>query len=248
MAKPTADDWLRGLRGGRVSWGGPWLELVPGVRVPRTPARLDGVFWGVSAATCQTVADAMGCQLITPLVADLIRDRAEVRLDFEADESSGSPEMLTERAMLRYSASLVHELGRRELDMMTRDAELPLCCLGAKDWVLTRGLQDGRNPYSGKTLPPSWACNYGAYHPSGSLSVSGRWHVIQSPGYAHDAAHEDYSQLLRLCKVAPGVTAPAHDGCTLRRLPGFTSKAGLTAAPEEGLLPVLVLLGLGFGL
>jgi hypothetical protein len=237
MAKPTVDDWLRALREGRVLWGGDWVEVSPGVHVPRTPARLDGVFWGVSALTSQRVADAMGCRLITPLLADLIRDRAEIKLDFVADKSGGTPQMLEEEAMLRYSASLVHALGRRGLDL--RGNALPLCCLGAKDWTLTTGLQNRRNPYSGKQLPKNWACNYGAYSPGASPSVSGRYEVIQSPGYAHNNVHEDYSQLLRLCLVTGGGQVPAHDGCTLTRLPDVERSSQQNSSEDA------VLAGLG---
>lgn len=217
------------------------MSLSGGISVPPSPARLDGVWWGVSAQTTQAVASALGCQLLTPLLADLIRDQATIRLDFHADRSSGTGAMMGAPSMLRFSADLVRRVAAAGGDL--RGDVIPLSCLGTKDWALTAGLQRGVNPYSGKALPSRWACNYGAYHPSGSPSVSGRWDVIQTPGYAHDQSHLDYSQLLRVCRVPPSVTAPSHDGCTARVLPGYPAPLLASDDVAGGLL-----LALGIGL
>ena len=240
MAVPAANDWIAGLDSGRVTWGGDWHEIAPGVFAPSLPLRLDGVFWEITARDLQRMADAWGepARLLTPLVADLIRDQASVRLDFAADESSGRPDMASESACRRYSAALDRRLRDRGIDP---DGRAPLCCLGAKDWVLTYDLERGISTYTGKRLPPSWACNYGAFHPSGGPSVSGRWRVIQSPGYAHDQAHRDYSQLARLLWTEPGGAVPARDGCAISRLPG--GSGGELAA----LGVALAALGLGIG-
>lgn len=241
MAVPSAADWIAGLDSGRVTWGGDWHEIAPGVFAPSLPLRLDGVFWEITARDLQRVADAWGepARLLTPLVADLIRDQAAVRLDFLADRSSGHDDMADESACRRYSASLDQGLRARGVDP---DGRAPLCCLGAKDWVLTHGLQRGTNPYTGGRLLPDWAVNYGAFRPAGyEPSVSGRYRVIQSPGYAHPATHRDYSQLARLLWAEPGATVPARDGCTISRLPG--GSGGELAA----LGVALAALGLGIG-
>lgn len=241
MAVPSAADWIAGLEAGRVTWGGDWHEIAPGVFAPSLPLRLDGVFWEITARDLQRVADAWGApaRLLTPLVADLIRDQAAVRLDFVADRSSGHDDMADESASRRYSASLDRALRDRGVDP---DGRAPLCCLGAKDWVLTFGLQRGINPYTGARLPPSKVPNYGAFTPGArSLSVSGRWHLIQSPGYEHNGDHRDYSQLARLLWTEPGATVPARDGCTISRLPG--GSGGELAA----LGMALAALGLGIG-
>lgn len=252
MTVPELADWLRGLSEHRVSWGGEWLELYPGIWSPPAPARLDGVWWGINARDAQSVADALGCRLLTPLFADLTRDRATLRLHFRADRSSGGPDMAGEAAMCRYSADLAVALRTAGHDP---DEPLPLVCLGAKDWILTRDLETGRSSQTGRALPygEDQACNYGAFVRDGfEASVSGRYRVIQSPGYAHNVGHRDYSQLLRLVYVAPGTACPAHDGATLTRLPAVPAPApggprrGTSAAGNG--LAALALAALGLGL
>lgn len=242
MAVPSAADWIAGIAAGRVTWGRDWHEIVAGCFVPSLPLRLDGVFWGVSARTLDAIAAAWSplAGLLTPEAADLIRDQAAVRLDFVADVSSHRPrelDMAGEEACRRYSAALDASLRARGVDP---DGSAPLCCLGAKDWVITRGLELGRNPWTGAALPAGRVPNYGAYRPGEHPSVSGRWTVIQQPGYAHNRDHLDYSQLARLVFVEPGALVPSHDGASSRRLPP-ESRGGELAA--LGLLA----LGLGFG-
>jgi hypothetical protein len=232
MAVPELADWLRGFADGRATWGGPWVEIGSGsgVWVPPLPARLDGIFWGVTAGDAQRIADELGARLMTPLLVDLVRSAAAVRLNFQADPSNGTDDMMGEAAMFRYSSEIARRLAAAGVDLRYEAA--PLCCVGAKDWVLTRDLELGRSVTTGKPLLPSPAVNYGAfvarrYEPS----VSGRFRVIQSPGYAHNTAHRDYSQLLRLC-LAPGVVVPAHDGATIERLPSVPRRQLAAGAPE----------------
>lgn len=241
MAVPSAADWIAGLGSGRVTWGRDWHEIAPRCFVPSLPLRLDGVFWPVTAADLQRLADGWSplARLLTPTTADLVRDQAAVRLDFAADESSGRPDMGSEAAARRYSAALDRALRARGIDP---DGSAPLCCLGAKDWTLTRDLELGRSTVTGRPLPPRAACNYGAFHPSGGPSVSGRWRVIQSPGYVHNQDHRDYSQLARLVFVERGGAQPARDGCTLTRLPGVPAPGA-----QGGELAALGLLALGLG-
>jgi hypothetical protein len=252
MAVPELADWLRGLSENRLSWGGDWLELYAGIWSPPAPARLDGVWWGISARDAQGFADTLGARLLTPLFADLTRDRATLRLNFRADRSSGSPDMAGEAAMRRYSADLAAAVRAAGYDP---DAPLPLVCLGAKDWVITRDLETGRSSQTGKALPygAHSACNYGAFVRDGfEASITGRYRVIQSPGYAHNDAHRDYSQLLRLVYVVPGTAFPAHDGATLTRLPSVPAPA--PSGPRQGTtgagggLAALALAALGLGL
>lgn len=206
--------------------------------MPRHAARLDGVWWGVTAYDAQLVADAMGCQLLTPLMADAIRSAAKVNLMFIADQSSGTPSMKEAAAMLRFSARLASRLADASADVNLLANQCPVTCLGVKDWVLTRGLQEGINPWTGKVLPKNWACNYGAYSTGRLNSASGSYHVLQRPGYRHSYAHADYSQLLRVCR--PKTAVPSTYKCTLTRLPGVPQKQ---SRPELG--PALALLGLG---
>jgi hypothetical protein len=244
MAVPELSDWISGLDGDRVTWGGAFVALSAGIYVTPTPLRLDGVFWGITARDLQLLADELGAQLLTPMAVDLIRDRAACRLSFAADASSGRPDMAGEAAMRRYSAALDKALRAAGVDP---DASGDvLCCTGAKDWVLTRDLQIGHSTWSGKPLPlRNQAVNYGAFVASGfEASVTGRYRVIQSPGYAHDTAHRDYSQLGRLAIVEAAATLPAHDGCTLRRLPSVPSGGGPPPAAAGGAGGMLAALAL----
>lgn len=243
MAVPSAADWIAGLESGRVTWGRDWHEIAPRVFCPSLPLRLDGVFWGVTARTLDAIAVAWSplAGLLTPLVADLIRDQAAVRLEFEQDPSAPTAAMKEGAAMRRYSAALDRRLRERGVDP---DGAAPLCCLGIKDWAITRALELRRLPWNGAPIAADKACNYGAYSASAdSPSVSGRWRVIQSPGYVHNLDHLDYSQLARLVFIEPGSasTVPSHDGASSRHLPPPPGGGELAA------LAGILALGLGFG-
>jgi len=90
-----------------------------------------------------------------------------------------------------------------------------ISCVG-KSWVLSNMALDH----------PGKAINYGMHWPSNTAtSSSGPWpsidlrsKVFQQPGSWHDPDHWDYSQTLRLCKLAPGKQLPSHEALRATKL------------------------------
>lgn len=132
----------------------------------------------LSASAQLHVAGLLGCRLLTPKLADIIYERAEVKLIplTQAWWQDGS--MAHTRRMLEQSRAIDARLATAGAD---RDA---LVANAGKDWVMLRSLPRGR------------AANYGWIGSGKDKSVTGL-PIVQSVGTAHDDRHVDYSQLPR---------------------------------------------------
>ncbi len=156
---------------------------------------INSVRINVSAALAQTIADRLGCLLPTPKIADLLYLSAKAR----GPVLMPSPQVITSStaAMVDHSRRIDAALSRLALPPAV-DGAAPVQTVG-KHWVITNGLLSH----------PGKACNYG-WHVAGAAprsswagiyvdyAVTPGLGVIQAPGFAHDAGHSDYSQILQL--------------------------------------------------
>lgn len=145
-------------------------------------ARIDGVRISVTARCAQMVADKIAGQMLTPKMEDDLYGSSDYRLPFMFEDVNT---MGTNRVMIEHSGKM-----DQVLVTMGYSFQGPAALVAggaAKSWNLMN------------TLKYPKALNYGFFGPRAPhLSVTGKYRVIQQPGTAHDIAHYDYSQELRL--------------------------------------------------
>lgn len=137
--------------------------------------KVNGIRVAVTAQEAQEVADVLGALLTTPRIEDLIWQQADVRIE-------PHPGDVVRKTAAQHSAEIDRDLAGR--------TGLIVTC--GKSWVLTNALRPGR------------AANYGwhgtaAAYPSATIPGIKVWQPL---GTAHNAAHRDYSQTLRLVRRA----------------------------------------------
>lgn len=139
-------------------------------------AKINGVRINVTAAEAQAIADDIGASLTTPKIEDLIYKHATIKIPpFPSD--------VVKTTASQHSAKIDQALK----------AQKGLISTVGKSWVLSNKLSESK------------AMNYG-WHTLSKPASSGPWpsvtlpgvNVFQQPGTAHNPAHEDYSQTLRL--------------------------------------------------
>lgn len=160
--------------------------------------KLEGVRVNVSAETEQKIADAMGCLLLTPKLADLLWAQAAVRV-----APRPRPITATTKAMVEHSFDIDKQLQGNPTEGL-------LIQTVGKHWVIDELLAQ----------KPNRAMNYG-WHFEGSnfQGLTGEvcaslmkdpktgayCRLIQGRGTAHDMHHSDYSQICvlvaRTCTV-----------------------------------------------
>ena len=166
-------------------------------RVSQDALKIDGVRINVSAILQQQIADMLGAYLLTPKLLDQLWAQRAVTLTPCTQPSSS-----TSAAMIVHSACIDTKLKTQVLI----DRAVVGAGLGAgipadgivqtvgKTWAITNALLDH----------PGMACNIGWHleHPMGggipfdaAPTLPGA-HMIQSPGYRHDARFLDYCQLV----------------------------------------------------
>lgn len=152
---------------------------------------IEGVRISVSAALQQTIADRLGCLLLTAKLADLVwLQRGVTLLPQPQSITSSSPGMIKESRLIDAALS------------QAGPSASPLIQTVGKHWILDND-----------TLShPGKACNYGWHFPGGSFAGS-KWgaavtpglRLIQDRGWFHDINHKDYSQTCclvhRSCKI-----------------------------------------------
>jgi len=149
--------------------------------------KIDGVRVNVSAEYEQKIADALGCSLLTPKLADLIwLQKAVLLTPYPMTITSSVQGMLTHSANIDKGLAAISYTGG-------------LICTVGKHWVIDNAIAS-----NGK------ACNYG-WHFNGQSyqGISGEtcaslikdpktgmyYKLIQGRGTAHDMHHADYSQI-----------------------------------------------------
>lgn len=151
----------------------------------------DHVRVNATHATAERLARHFQCYLPTSKIADLIYQAAAHQLapclqppDQATRLSKGySPSMMDNEAMLRHHEEVEEQRGGR----------FGLLAPVGKDWVDTNKLD--RNPTK--------AANYGWHSPSAGYQAAtpGGGRVWQPVGLAHNLAHVDYSQVVRLVRA-----------------------------------------------
>lgn len=216
-------DILIAAKQGKLEFKWTTLPAAPDVEVTTDAVKLDGVRFPVTARLAQWVCDILGddIRLTTPWVEDFIEEGAVKRV---VSPTYDYRKMHTAAAVEHFNAGLDAQLqgyGERQL----------VGCVG-KSWVLVRALEmvpgvpspsknatrDGQGMLITDGMPT--AVNYGMFRPDGPYtSVTGKYKLWQQPGYAHNIAHWDYSQVLRLCRPRyAGVKIPGDTA--LARQPG----------------------------
>jgi hypothetical protein len=173
--------------------GGGWASVtssIPGhtatFLVFADALKIDGVRINVSAVLQQQIADALGCLLLTPKLADLLYAQRAVTLT-----PKPMPIASTSAAMISESQKIDAALlaaGVVESGKIVQTT--------GKHWVIDNATLGGK------------ACNYGWHLPAGTPSpwqgvpvypsVTSNSMVIQQPGTAHNPQHIDYSQTCTL--------------------------------------------------
>lgn len=133
----------------------------------------------VTAETAQYIADHLDAMLLTPRMADLIRQQATVVIT-PATQTPNAAMANTSRMVL-HSKTVDQRIG----------GQSGLVANAGKDWVLSNKL----------LIEPSRAANYGWHVASSSYpgTLPGLF-VLQPLGLAHNRFHVDYSQTVRLVR------------------------------------------------
>lgn len=175
---------------------------------------LYGVRVCANAATTQKVADMLGASLLTPTMADMIYQAADVRLPVMSRP-------ITNKTVDMLDQSRRIDRAIQAANVTSSDGSALLVANQGKNWVISpRLVESPDDPYchlrgaSGQTsnlaIPPpkNRSCNYG-WHKKGTEENTGtpalsigdvRYDVVQGPGICHDMCHDDYSQLICLMR------------------------------------------------
>lgn len=155
--------------------------------------KIEGVRINVSAQNEQTIADMLGCMLLTPKLADLIWIQRDCTI-----KPFPRPITATTQAMIAHSSDIDNALAKLT-------AQPTLVSTVGKHWVLDNDL----------LAHPGRAENYG-WHFTGNIGIPPETAVTKDPqghfitmiqgrGWAHDMHEVDYSQtcvlVSKACKV-----------------------------------------------
>jgi len=145
----------------------------------------DGVRLPASAKQLQEIADYLSCMLLTPRIVDQIWLQADLRFDSIVNVKGNIVAVSNIHDVHEAIEAVIEKLGGDP-----GDAAL-IACVG-KYWVLVNELIASKFGVNG-------ACNYGwcAKNASGP-GVTHGVQCWQRPGLAHDNAHWDPSQTIRL--------------------------------------------------
>lgn len=172
---------------------------------------LEGVRFTVTHPTAQRIADLLGGHLLTSRIADLAFDQAEVHVPPQTQTPDAA--MADTARMLEHSRAVDAHLARTGVPTRVLVADV------GKDWVNTPRL---------KTRPDR-AANFGWHALGAPLRSPGGWPVWQSIGLAHNLAHVDYSQTVRLARAdceLDGVVRPLAELALRPALCGLVSDEG----------------------
>lgn len=189
--------------------------------------KIQGVRINASAQLQQTIADMLGCMLLTPKVADLAWMQATVRLP-----PFPRPITSTTEGMIQHSADIDKALSALRVPP---DAFIQTV---GKHWLIDNDL----------LLKPGKAENYGWHFNGASFGgIKGEVNaslqkgpdgqyirLIQGRGWAHDMTHVDYSQIVvlmsQMCEV---------DGQIMRTADLLRDPSLAPLASHQGVMKVL---------
>ena len=205
-------DIIQAVRDGKLEYHWTDLPGFDGVQVFEDAGRIDGLRVPVTARTTAAIVDILSSSLgatispTTPLVEDLMYNDANTRVR-PMPQQVDSP-----NSVALFSLSLDKQIAKQTSG---RPGWGLVSCVG-KSWVISNLALDH----------PGKAVNYGMHWPASAATTgSGPWpsvdnksKVFQQPSTMHNADHSDYSQTLRLCKLATGAQLPSHETLRATRL------------------------------
>lgn len=188
--------------------------------VSQDALKIEGVRINASAILQQHIADMLGAYLLTPKLLDQMwAQRGVTVLPCTQVFSASSATMIAHSACVD-----------KQLAALTVPPAGIIQTVG-KTWVITNGL----------LTHPGKACNDGwhlekpqsgvPFDPAPSLPGA---HMIQSPGYHHDARHADYSQICLFIARECEVDGQATDFATVAQDPELAALVS-----HEGVLRIL---------
>lgn len=187
----------------RVEWADVLSQREDGtalrITVMRDALKVDGVRVMADAIELQTIADLLGCSLLTPKVVDLIYQQAAVRFD-PVVRADG--DIVANSTPARVSALIDDKIAEQGGDPGGLIDSI------GKYWVLHNHLMQVTMLLYGKKT----ACNYGWLSTTGIYpALTGGLKCWQPPGFKHNGLHKDPSQLVRLMKKRAVLVRPT--GC-----------------------------------
>jgi hypothetical protein len=151
--------------------------------VSQDALKIDGVRINVNAVLQQQIADLLGAYMLTPKLLDQMWAQRSVTLS-----PCTQPIATTSEAMIRHSRCVDDKLA--EAGGTTPDGVVQTV---GKTWVISNELAD----HPGKAINMGWHLEQpmGGGIPFDAAPTLPGAHMIQAPGYHHDSAWLDYSQI-----------------------------------------------------
>lgn len=155
--------------------------------VAKAPDTFNGVRVPATAAEMQQIADMLFCMLPTPKILDLVWSQATLKFDPIINLGSN-------KIVATQNINDVHEAIEKKIVISGGYPAHGIIASVGKYWVLSNKL----SPKSGK-YGASTSCNYGWHSSTGIYpAVTNGMKVWQGEGTAHNDAHVDPSQVIRL--------------------------------------------------
>ena len=170
----------------------------------------DGFYPGVSAETMQKIADSLGATLLTPKLVDEIWKNASIRIDPIVGMAATDAEvkvMADTATFLKHTSRIKDRIRAKR--SQAGSSPVLVSNIG-KYWTVGSGTSLGKRNKYGSIA----AQNYGFFFTkpgTRNRTVTGIPDVdlYQTPGYAHDMAHSDYSQVVMLVKRNVELCSPS---------------------------------------
>lgn len=153
--------------------------------------KIRGVRVNASARLLQTIADMLGCLLLTPKIADLAWMQATVRLPpFPRPITSSTA------GMLQHSADIDKALAKLNVPSTAFIQTVGKIWVSDNDLLTHSGRAEN---YGWHFQGPDFGGLKGEVNASLQKDKSGQYiRLIQGRGWAHDMTHTDYSQIMLL--------------------------------------------------
>lgn len=170
----------------------------------------DGFYPGVTADTMQKIADHLNATLLTPKLVDDIWRAAPIRIDPIVGMAATSAEvqvMADTATFLKHTARIKDRIRSKRASY----GNVPVLVSNiGKYWTVGAGTSVSKRNKYGSVAPQ----NYGFFYTKSGTrnrTVTGIPDVdlYQTPGYAHDMAHSDYSQVVMLVSRNVEICSPS---------------------------------------
>jgi hypothetical protein len=197
------------------------------IDVIRDALKIDGVRVSANARDLQTIADMIGCLLLTPKVIDLVYEQASLRFDPIVRADGNIVALSTSK---RVSGLIDAAIAARGGDPGG------LIDSVGKYWVLHNHLA---TPSALKYGLAS-VCNYGWLGTNaGFPALTAGLRCWQTPGFQHDDSHTDPSQLVRLMRRKARLRRPSESEQSIDLLDALRDAALAPLLNHDGVLRYL---------